>query len=154
MVTTYLYLTTTTLKIPQFFRRGIRVPLYWLTISLVEIWLWSYFQNNIPILELPTIQNRSYIFKWTFFNQKEFKRKMAGMFMLLGVLLGVWKFVQPWLKNHSRTKLCTYDRPKKKKQARNIIPACRCGGSGQLGGGTASAAAAARRETRWQRGGG
>jgi hypothetical protein len=34
-------------KIPHFFRRGIKVPLYSHTMSLVEIQLWSYFQNNM-----------------------------------------------------------------------------------------------------------
>ncbi len=42
---------TTTLKIHQIFRMGIRVPLCWHTMSLVEIRLWSYFQNNMPVFE-------------------------------------------------------------------------------------------------------
>ncbi len=40
---------TTTLKIPQFFREGIRVPLNWHMISLLEIQLWLYFQNNMTM---------------------------------------------------------------------------------------------------------
>ncbi len=48
----YLILPMNQVKIPQFFRRGIRVPLYYLlTMSLVEIRLLSYFQNNMPVFK-------------------------------------------------------------------------------------------------------
>ncbi len=37
-------------KIPRFYRRGIKITLYWHTMSIVEIQHGSYFQNNISIL--------------------------------------------------------------------------------------------------------
>ncbi len=57
--------------------------------------------------------------------------------------------------------LTLYDRPKKKNRHKMIIPACRHGGSSQLGGGAgqlggsaAAVAAVAQREARRQHGGG
>ncbi len=47
---------TTTQKIPRFFRGGTKVPLYSHTMSLVEIRLWSYFQNILGKSTLPSLR--------------------------------------------------------------------------------------------------
>jgi hypothetical protein len=74
-------------KIPHFLKGGIKVPLYLHTMSLVEIQLWSYFRNNMPMFERNTTLCR----RWRRRQRRQRQRLSGGDCSLAAARLQQWQ---------------------------------------------------------------